>query len=261
MINICVLGGGSKGNSIYIGAKDTHLLIDAGLSCRETEKRLTQIGVEPEKLDGILVSHEHSDHIKGIPLLSSKFNIPVFSNRLTAQKIKETVKPGSNKKMQLKIFVGGSIFPIKSLEIRPFSVFHDAMDPVGFIITYANKKIAVATDLGFPSSLVKERLKHVQAIILESNYDPDMLKNSKRPWSLKQRIMGRQGHLSNETASDLLSDATHTDLREIFLVHLSRDCNCPDIALNTAKDKVYNSAYKGEVRLTWQDRVSDFIQV
>ncbi|MFC2140334.1 MBL fold metallo-hydrolase [Candidatus Auribacterota bacterium] len=259
MLRICVLGSGSRGNSIYIGVNNTHLLIDVGLSCKEMEKRLAEIGVSPEEINGILISHEHIDHIKGIPLLSSKFNIPVFSNRLTAGKIKENIKNGVQKNLRLNIFLGGNIFEVNALEVKPFSVFHDAIDPVGFIVSYKDKKIAVATDLGFPSSLVKERLKGVDAIILESNYDIEMLKNSKRPWSLKQRIMGRQGHLSNIVAANLLADVMHDDLQEIFLVHLSQDCNSPDLALKTTREKVLNKSYQGNLRMTYQKSVSELV--
>jgi len=259
MLKICVLGSGSKGNSIYIGDQETNFLIDAGLSGKETEKRLENVGVSLAEISAVLISHEHSDHTKGIPALSSRYNIPVFSNRLTAEKVKEQVKYSNQ--LESRIFLNSSPFQIGDFVVRSFSVFHDAMDPVGFIIEYKGIKIAVATDLGFATTLVKERLKGAHVVILESNYDIDLLRESKRPWSLKQRIMGRQGHLSNIVAGNLLSEILHDDLREIFLVHLSSDCNTAQVALETIQSKIEPKGFKGNIRLTYQEKVSDFVTI
>ena len=257
-LKVCVLASGSKGNCTLIATPTTRILIDAGLSGRETARRLSQLKILPEELNAIMIGHEHSDHIQGLPVLAGRYGIPVYINRDTARATeKKLVRARS-----VKIFTNGHPWEIGDLTILPFSVFHDAQDPVGFIIRQREISVLVATDLGVPTRLVKERLKGNRVVILEANHDPDMLMNGDRPWRLKQRINSRQGHLSNQAAAELLADETSDTLTDIFLAHISQDCNHPDKALQVVREHLERRG-RGHirVRLTHQDRISDVVEI
>jgi len=257
-LKVCVLASGSRGNCTLIATPTTRILVDAGLSGRETARRLSLLEMLPEELDAILIGHEHSDHIQGLPVLAGRYAIPVYINRETARATGEKLARART----VKIFINGHSWEIGDLTILPFSVFHDAQDPVGFIIRQGEISVLVATDLGVPTRLVRERLKGNRVVILEANHDPDMLMNGDRPWRLKQRINSRQGHLSNQTAAELLAEETGRDLTDIFLAHLSQDCNHPDKALQVVKEHLERKG-RGHVRvrLTFQDRISEVVEV
>ncbi len=258
MVGICVLGSGSRGNCIYIGTKKAKILVDVGLSYRQMKLRLAKIGVEPEQLDAVLISHEHTDHIGGLKVAGKLDHLAVYMNRRTAELVQES---RGELPANLNIFAGGEPFRIGDFVINPFQVLHDAVDPVGFEIEADGEKICVATDLGYVTRLVKERIKESDHLIFESNHDEDMLKNDhQRPWPLKQRIMSKTGHLSNEAAGACISEAASEKLKTVFLAHLSQDCNRPEIALETVKTHL-DRAGMAEVRieLTYQDKISNFI--
>lgn len=260
-MRISILGSGSRGNSIYIGTDDANILIDAGLSCKEIERRLTEIDVDPSVIDAVLVTHEHTDHVAGIRVFCTKHNIPVYANSMTANAIKK--KMGGDpraKEVRFKIFLGSGVFDINSLSVKPFSTYHDAMDPVGFLISTKDKKIAVATDLGFAPGILKKSLTNLDAIIIETNYDPSLLQKSKRPESLKRRIAGKQGHLSNACAAELLSEIMHDGLKDIFLAHLSDECNDEETALTVVENKIRH-IYQGNIHLTYQKKHTPLIFV
>ncbi len=227
-LEICILASGSRGNAVYVSGGSTSILIDAGLSGIEIERRLNSKGLYPEDLDAILVSHEHTDHIQGVGVLSRRFNLPVYMSSKTE---KAAVSQLGNVRV-IKNFECGSPFMIKDLSIHPFSISHDAEDPSGFTVNQNGTKIGIATDLGIATSMVKEHLKGCSLLILEANHDEDMLINGPYPWPIKQRIKSRTGHLSNEASKNLLKELQHDRLKYVMLAHLSETNNTPQKALS-----------------------------
>jgi len=228
-VKACLLASGSKGNSVYIECGETRLLIDAGLSATEITKRLESIGVDGSTLSAILITHDHTDHIKGAEVTSRKFKIPVLISYRTLQ----AVEPSLNKS-QLYEFESGYSFSFRDLIIDPFQITHDAADPVGFIIESKDGKIGFATDMGIVTRLVTEKLKHCKMLIIESNHDEEMLMNGPYPWHLKQRIKSRHGHISNNESIALLKELLHEKLEGVFLAHLSEVNNDPSIPFEAA---------------------------
>jgi phosphoribosyl 1,2-cyclic phosphodiesterase len=223
----CILASGSKGNAIFVSSGSTSILIDAGLSGIEIERRLLSKGLSPANLDAILVSHEHADHIQGVGVLSRRFNLPVYMNRKTHKAAGTQL--GSV--YDLRCFECGSTFSIDNVAIHPFSISHDAQDPAGFTLSNNGVKIGIATDLGMITSMVKTHLQSCTLLILEANHDADMLTRGPYPWPLKQRIASRIGHLSNEAAKQLLNEIQHERLIHVVLAHLSEINNTPQKAL------------------------------
>lgn len=228
MPRLWILGSGSGGNAIYLSSAKARILIDIGFGPRQLSQRLEQIGADPSRIDAVLISHEHTDHIKGLKFLKYHPNILCYANRLTADAVN---KATGSLPENLRLFSDGDPFSIADVTINPFSVLHDAIDPVGFEILCNGLKVTVATDLGFVTGLVRERMKGSECVIIEANHDENLLKNDlHRPWSLKQRILGKTGHLSNESAGRLLAEIAHERLVKIVLAHISRDCNTPALA-------------------------------
>lgn len=226
-VQLTILGSGSNGNASYVETDETRLLVDVGFSGRQIRQRLAGIGRVPENLTAILITHEHIDHICGLATIAEKARIPVYCNRATMEEIQRTL--GAN--LDFRLFVAGGGFDVGDISVETFSVPHDAQDPVGFVLHTQNVKIGFATDLGHVTKLVIERIRATNALVLESNHDVRMLQECpKRPWSLKQRILSRHGHLSNEAAADCIAEIMSGDLRHLFLGHLSRDCNKPELA-------------------------------
>ncbi|MDX9702224.1 MAG: MBL fold metallo-hydrolase [Candidatus Auribacterota bacterium] len=226
-MRLCVLGSSSSGNSTYLELGNSRFLIDAGLSARVIEQRLAMLNVAVADLDAIFITHEHTDHINGLKVLAGRNPVPVYCTRHTALEIESILKITP----EFYIFSSGEPFKFDDVVIEPFSVFHDAQDPVGFCFHYNGKKIGFASDLGYVTTFVKRQLQNCDALLIESNHDVNMLiADQKRPWSVKQRIKGRQGHLSNEHACELIAEIAHPGLRHVVLVHLSQDCNRPDMA-------------------------------
>jgi len=214
---VCVLASGSKGNAVYISDGATAVLVDAGLSGIEIQRRMRSRGLVPEDLDAIIVSHEHTDHIQGVGVLSRRYRLPVYINRKTRKAAESqlgTVYGYHN-------FECGRTFSINKLTVHPFSICHDAADPAGFTFMQNGFKTAVATDLGIATAMVREHLKGCRLIVVEANHDPEMLLVGPYPWHLKQRIKGRTGHLSNSASRDLLAEIRHNGLQHVILAHLS----------------------------------------
>jgi len=233
------------------------VLVDVGLSGREIRRRLKTIGVHGENLDAIVVSHEHSDHTRGLRVLSNEFNLPVYINYDTLSSVH-----GKEIKGKIREFESGNPFAIGGLSFQPFSVPHDAVDPVGYTIKYRDLKIGIATDLGFATKLVIERLKDCDLLILESNHDEEMLKSGPYPWVLKQRVMSRQGHLSNNQAGTLIKEVYHEGLKHIILFHLSETNNRPEKAGEGVNFLFKNNKYHPiHVLLAMQDRVGEMISI
>lgn len=225
--HLTILGSGSSGNCAYLETAETRLLIDAGLSGRQIRQRLLSIGKIPENLNGILITHEHSDHIQGLLGLAAKLKIPVYCNRLT----REAIELSLEVRLEFRIFDTGSSFDFGDIQVDTFSVPHDAYDPVGFLLRTSNGNIGFLTDLGHPTQLVMQRVRQAHVLVLETNHDLKLLQeDTRRPWSTKQRIMSRHGHLSNDAAAQLAAEVVSADLHHVYLGHLSGDCNRPELA-------------------------------
>jgi phosphoribosyl 1,2-cyclic phosphodiesterase len=207
--------------------ESARLLIDAGFSARQIRQRLALIGRSPETLTGILVTHEHSDHIQGLAVLAAKLDVPIYCNRLTRDAIESVFEC----RLRAAIFQTGATFAIGDVCIETFSVPHDAYDPVGFLLRTPEGNVGFLTDLGQATRLVIERVRPAHVLVLEANHDMRLLQeDSRRPWSTKQRILSRHGHLSNTAAGAAAAELLSSHLRWIYLGHLSRDCNRPELA-------------------------------
>jgi len=229
-VQLTILGSGSSGNCAFLESGETRLLVDAGLSGRQIRHRLLTIGRAPESLNGILITHEHSDHIQGLIGLAAKLRIPIYCNRLTRDAIERQLQL----KLDFRLFATGASFEVGDLAVDTFSVPHDAYDPVGFLIQTPGGNIGFLTDLGHATKLVVQRLRTANILLLEANYDLQMLHDDfRRPWSVKQRIVSRHGHLSNGAAAELTEQLVSPELRHLYLGHLSSDCNRPDLARET----------------------------
>ena len=222
-----ILGSGSGGNCAYLEAGETRLLIDAGFSARQIRERLASIGRAPEGLDGVLVTHEHGDHIQGLATLCGKAGIPVYANRFTC----EAIEYHCGRKLEFRVFETGASIAFGEVEVQTFSVPHDAMDPVGFLLRTVAGNLGFLTDLGHVTRLVLERVRPAHVLVLEANHDLKLLQeDTRRPWITKQRILSRHGHLSNDAAAEVAVALADGGVRRIFLGHLSRDCNRPELA-------------------------------
>ena len=257
-LRICTLASGSKGNCVYVEGGKTKVLIDAGLTLRETRLRLAEIGVKIEELSAVLITHEHADHIKGLGPLGRACHMPLY----LTPKTRAAANPWLGKGLNIHEFEPGEAFEIDDLHFEPFSTSHDAVDSVGFAFHCGRHKAGLATDLGYASHLVTERLRGVNLLVLESNHDPKMLKDGPYPWHLKQRVSGKEGHLSNEDAGRLMEELLHDGLSQIILAHLSQINNLPEIAYETARDMLESrSCGHIKVKVARQDTVGSFIEV
>jgi len=257
-VSFTILGSGSSGNCAYVETAEARILVDAGFSPLQIRKRLATIGRTPENLSAILITHEHSDHIAGVLGLADKFQIPVYCNRGTqdgtiwALKAKwdSKKKPAFEgtdgttllkSKIDWRLFDTGGSFEIGDVGIETFSIPHDAQDPVGFILRTASGNIGFATDLGHVTKLVLDRIRAANVLVLESNHDVKMLQNCpRRSWALKQRILGRHGHISNATAADTIAQIISANLKQLYLAHLSRECNKPELAQHVMAEQLHH---------------------
>jgi phosphoribosyl 1,2-cyclic phosphodiesterase len=231
-VRVEVLGSGSKGNCTFVQGGRSRVLIDAGLSCKEIGRRLGEIGEDPDDLDAVLVTHAHSDHVRGVRVLARKHRLPVAchsvcwrDSKLAEQDLPEWLP-----------LEAGRAFTLGDLEIEPFAVPHDAEPTVGFRMRAEGISVGYCTDLGHVTAVVRDRLSGVQVLVLESNHDLDMLRDGPYPWVLKQRVGGRHGHLSNEASAGLLDELVHSDLAFVALAHLSETNNDAALALSLAED-------------------------
>lgn len=252
MKGFCPLGSGSKGNCTYLGTDNTKVLIDAGLSAKGIVSRLQEINVDIADIDAILITHEHTDHIQGLKVLAYKMGIPVFANAETAKGIVDTFHDCP----KFKIFSTGETFEFGDLEIHPFSVQHDTVDPVAFTIRTGSLKLGFCTDLGFVTSLVSNHLSECDYLYLEANHQPSMVHSSARPMIYKQRVLGRNGHLSNEACGQLLSQVAHPHLKHVHLAHLSSECNTPEVAIQVVKSILAEKGLNIEMCVAPQEMIS-----
>ena len=241
MFNFCSLYSGSSGNTLFVESENTKLLIDAGVSSKKIENALNSLEIAPESIDGILITHEHSDHVQGLGTFAKKFNLPVFVNQKTLDAMPKQKEKISEK--NINIFKIEEKFEIGDLKIKPFSIPHDAANPCGFNIFKDNKKISIATDIGHMTRGILKNLEDSIFIMLESNYDPDVLMYSKYPYPLKSRIAGPNGHLSNELAGKTISHLLNSGLQQAILGHLSKQSNFPELAYKTVVDELMSTNY------------------
>lgn len=251
----CSLASGSKGNCIYLGTSQTKILIDAGLSAKATAQKLSEINVDLSEIDAILITHEHTDHIAGLKVLAFKLGIPVLANQETAKGIVETFHACP----KFKIFATGETFEFGDLEIHPFSIQHDTLDPVAFTIKTGSLKLGFCTDLGFATSLVKNKLQACDYLYLEANHQPAMVHASARPMIYKQRVLSKSGHLSNEECGQILQAVAHPNLKHVHLAHLSSECNTPEVALNVIGSLLKEKGIDLQMTCAPQDRISQKI--
>ncbi len=258
-MRFAVLGSGSGGNATVVEVGGLRLLVDAGLSARQLVLRMIQIGIDPAQLDGVLLTHEHGDHVRGLKVLLKQFNIPVFTTAATARVVQEMGVSGGT----WRIFEAGQAFAIGGVEIDSFSIQHDAVDPVGFVIGHQMGRLGVVSDAGHVTRSMTERLRNLNALFVEANYDEALLEaDLKRPWAIKQRISSRHGHLSNRQVAELLTEIAHPLLARIVLGHLSTDCNKPDVVLahlRTCLDGLGHA--KVELHCACQEYPSDWFAV
>lgn len=239
MLNFCSLYSGSSGNSLFVQSDNTKLLIDCGVSSKKIEEALNSIEVDASSIDAILVTHEHSDHVKGLSTFSSKFNIPVFSTEETFDNMeKVTSKIKTN---NLNYFKTDEKFCIGDLEILPFEIPHDAANPCGFNILNGEKKISIATDIGHMNSSILKKLEGSSFLLLESNYDTEVLKCCSYPFRLKTRISGPTGHLSNDIAGKTITYLLKNGLNTAMLGHLSKESNLPELAYRTTVNEILSN--------------------
>ena len=261
-MRFCVLGSGSKGNATFVEAGETRLLIDAGFSGKEIERRLAEIGVEPESLSAILITHEHGDHIKGAAILARRFRLPVFINEATLA----AAGPVLADLPHCQPFVTGETFVFQEFQIHPFAISHDAADPVGFVLNNGRLLMGYCTDTGVVSKLMQHRLSSCHGLVLEANHDPELLRNGPYPPSLQQRVRGKTGHLANAEAAEFLCEILHDGLEHVVLSHLSETNNLPHLAeeamaaaLATLRHQQGEDCPAPAISLAHQDRVGEVI--
>ena len=229
-MRFCSIASGSSGNCIYVGSDNTHVLVDIGISGKKMETGLNSLELTGRDLDGILITHEHSDHIKGLGVISRKYGIPIYA---TAGTVDAMVRTNALGKIPEGIFheiQEDEPFMINDLKVNPFTIPHDAAQPVGYRLEHEGHSVGIATDLGKYNDYIIENLQGLDALLLEANHDIRMLQVGKYPYYLKQRILGNKGHLSNETAGKLLCELLHDDLKYVLLGHLSKENNLPQLA-------------------------------
>ena len=238
-MKFCSLYSGSSGNSLLVQTENTNILIDAGVSCRKIENALADLNIDVDSIDGVLVTHEHTDHVNGLGVLAKKHNIPIYVNQetLDAMPVQREKIPEEN----IKLFKVADKFEINDLKIKPFEIPHDAANPCGFNIFNNNKKISIATDIGSVNWKLVKNLEDSEFILLEANYDPEVLKYAPYPFALKQRIAGPTGHLPNEEAGKTISHLLQSGLKTAMLGHLSKNSNFPELAYKTVVEELMAS--------------------
>jgi phosphoribosyl 1,2-cyclic phosphodiesterase len=252
-VSVSVLASGSRGNSTLVESSSTRILVDAGISCRETFKRMKAAGGDPHTLSAILITHEHTDHVAGLLVLARKLKVPVFMTGATHQAWSRALRDANGERPQLarlELFSSGHSFRIGDIEVEAFTIPHDAADPVGFTFCIEGVKVAVATDFGLVLENMKDNLRRCDILVIESNHDREKLKTGPYPWSVKQRIMERTGHLSNEKLAEFFATDYDGHASYIVLAHLSEENNHPEIALRVAEQ-----ALRLRQQTLWGNRV------
>lgn len=237
-MNLCSIASGSSGNCIYVGNDNTHLLVDAGISKKRIEEGLCSVDINPEKLDGILITHEHSDHVSGIGVMARKYNMPIYGTVETIAAMLKTKGVGRIPEQCFHYIQPDEPFMINDIKVNPFSISHDASNPVCYTFEADGHKVGVATDLGKYDDYIVCNLTGAEILLLEANHDVNMLQVGAYPYYLKRRILGDRGHLSNENSGKLIRTLLHDKMKYVFLGHLSKENNFPELAYETVKYEV-----------------------
>lgn len=259
-MKVSILGSGSGGNSIFVESSGVKLLVDAGFSCKKIEEKLNSINENLKDIDALLITHEHSDHIQGAGIISRKFDIPIY---ITAESYNAGEKKlGKIAEKNLKIIQGKSFTLKNSLKVLPFDVMHDAERTVGYRIeSECGKRMAISTDIGYVNNIVRENFKDIDIMIIESNYDYNMLMTCNYPWELKHRVKGRNGHLSNNDAAKFIKEMYTDRLKKVYLAHISKDSNNYELAKRTVENELINNRIKLNFEVALQDRVTDIFEL
>ncbi|PLX48346.1 MAG: MBL fold metallo-hydrolase [Desulfobulbaceae bacterium] len=259
-MKFCVLGSGSKGNATYVEAGGRALLIDAGFSGREISQRLERVGASMARVEGILLTHEHNDHIQGAGVLSRKYKTALLANQATFQ----AAGPRLGKVAMFQPFQTGEKFTFAGFSIHPFATSHDTAEPVGFVIEHQGLTLGFCTDTGMVSRLLQQRLAGCHGLVLECNHDLQMLAAGPYPLHLQQRVRSRQGHLANNDAARFLGDLLHAHLQHVVLAHLSETNNQPELALEAVTGflaTTKNGFPLPEISLSWQKSPGVMVQL
>ena len=263
-MRFCSIASGSSGNCIYVGSENTHVLVDTGISGKKMEAGLNSLDLTGRDLDGILITHEHSDHIKGLGVISRKYGIPIYTTGGTVDAMARTNALGKIPDEIFHEIKEDESFEIGDLTVKPFSIPHDAAQPVGYRLECEGHSVGIATDLGKYNDYIIENLQNLDALLLEANHDIHMLEVGPYPYPLKRRVMGDKGHLSNELSGKLLCDILHDDLQYVVLGHLSKENNYEELAYETVRLEISigDNPYKGNdipMMVAKRDQVSDII--
>jgi phosphoribosyl 1,2-cyclic phosphodiesterase len=258
-MRVTVLGSGSGGNATLVEAGDARILIDAGFSGRDLERRLLAVDVEPESIDAIVITHDHGDHTRGMGVLARRFGLPLYLTTRT-QAVCGRLLSGSE---AVRRYASSEPFTIGALAVHPFLTVHDAAEPVAVTVrdTTSGARLGIATDLGRPTAAVRAELAGCNMLVLEANHDDVRLWSSRYPWSVKQRIASSHGHMSNRAAAELARELHHSTLRHIVLAHLSEQCNDDALARETVGSALARSRYRGTLTVAPQDRPLEPIHV
>ncbi len=263
-MELCSIASGSSGNCIYAASDDCRLLLDVGISGKRIEAGLRELGLKTSEMDGILITHEHADHISGLGVIARRYGLPIYATQGTIDAIRKTSSVGEIDTSLFRTIQPEVPFRIGALTILPFSKSHDAADPVSYLLRSGQKSLAVVTDLGTYDDRMVERLRGLDVLLLEANHDVHMLQVGSYPYPLKQRILGDRGHLSNERAGQLLGQVLHDRMRHVFLGHLSKENNYPALALESVKMEITmgDNPYKGSdfpIDVAMRDEMSERI--
>ena len=247
-MELCSIASGSSGNCICVGSDTCHLLVDAGISGKRIEEGLHSLDLKTEEMQGILISHEHIDHIAGLGVLARRYGIPMYATAGTILAVQETKSVGKIDETLFHVVEPGVEFTIGDITVEPISVSHDAADPVAYRLSQSGKSMAIITDLGIYDEAIVEKLKGLDVLLLEANHDVHMLQVGSYPYQLKQRILGSRGHLSNELSGRLLGEVLHDGFKAVVLGHLSKENNYPDLAYETVRLEVTmgENPYRGD---------------
>ncbi|WP_028855394.1 MBL fold metallo-hydrolase [Psychrilyobacter atlanticus] len=251
-MKVSILGSGSSGNSIFIEINNVKILIDAGFSGKKIKEKLEVIEEDINDIQALLITHEHGDHVLGAGIISRKYNLPIYITEESYDACKH--KLGKIDPSNLN-FIEGKFY-LETVAITPFDVMHDAERTIGFSVEYMGKKLTLATDIGHITNIVREQFKGSQIAIIECNYDYNMLMNCDYPWDLKSRVKGRNGHLCNEDTAKFLTELYHEDLEKVYLVHVSNDSNCYDLAYNTVEFELIKNDINIDLEIVRQNTVT-----
>lgn len=264
-MRLCSIASGSSGNCIYAGTENTHFLVDVGISGKRIEKGLNEIGLTTKEMSGILITHEHIDHISGLGVLARRYGLPIYATKGTIAAIREVKAVGVIEPVLFHAIECDREFQIKDVVVAPIAISHDAAEPVAYIIQRGKQSVGIITDLGTYDTSILHKLKGLDAVLLEANHDVRMLQTGKYPYLLKQRILGDRGHLSNEASGQLLGKILHDTLKTVVLGHLSKENNYEELAYETVKLEISmgDNPYKGNdfpIYVAKRDKVSQMIE-